>query len=185
MIRGALDRVGAEYVEAANEAAFYGPKIDLQVADPRGREETLSTIQVDLVLPGRFGLGYRRGAENRSPIIIHRSIIGTLERMTAHLLEVHDGALPPWLSPTQVLVIATDEHAAEYATEVNDRLISSGLRAELDEREATLAARIRAAHPRKIPYLVIVGQREQREGTVSVRAARRQAARAGHDQPIH
>ena len=169
LIREALDRAGAAYVEAENEAAFYGPKIDLQVTDPRGREETLSTIQVDLVLPGRFGIGYDRDGERQTPIIIHRSVIGTLERMTAHLLEVHNGALPLWLSPTQVLVLAADDESRQYAAAVKDQLISSGIRVELDNRDATLGARIRAAHPRRIPYLVVVGQREQRDETVSVR----------------
>ena len=169
MIREALDRVGAAYVEAENEAAFYGPKLDLQVTDPQEREETLSTIQVDLVLPGRFGLGYDQGGKRRAPIMIHRSIIGTLERMTAHLLEVHNGALPLWLSPTQALVMPAGEDSREYAAEVKGRLVSSGLRAELDERDATLGARIRAAHSRKIPYVVVVGEREQRDQTVSVR----------------
>jgi threonyl-tRNA synthetase len=169
MIQEALDLAGAEYVEVENEAAFYGPKIDLQVTDPQGREETLSTIQVDLVLPSRFGLGYDRGGKRPAPIMIHRSIIGTLERMTAHLLEVHNGALPLWLSPTQALVMPATEASRVYAVAVKDRLISSGLRAELDERDATLGARIRAAHPRKIPYVVVVGEREQRDQTVSVR----------------
>jgi threonyl-tRNA synthetase len=169
MIREALDRAGASYVEAENEAAFYGPKIDLQVTDPQGREETLSTIQIDLVLPSRFGLEYDQGGERRAPIMIHRSIIGTLERMTAHLLEVHSGALPPWLSPTQALVIPATEGSRAYAAALSNRLLSSGLRAELDEREATLGARIRAAHPRKIPYVVVVGEREERDQTVSVR----------------
>lgn len=169
MIRAALDRAGAAYVEAENEAAFYGPKIDMQVIDPQGRQETLSTIQVDLVLPSRFCLAYQRDGERRSPIMIHRSIIGTLERMTAHLLEVHSGALPPWLAPSQALVMATGDGSRAYAAAVHDRLISSGLRAELDERDATLGARIRAAFPRKIPYVVVVGEREQRDETVSVR----------------
>ncbi|HEX3618145.1 MAG TPA: threonine--tRNA ligase [Solirubrobacteraceae bacterium] len=169
MLRDALDRAGATYAEAENEAAFYGPKIDLQVSDPQGREETLSTIQVDLVLPSRFGLHYDRNGERRSPIMIHRSIIGTLERMTAHLLEVHNGALPVWLSPTQALVMAATESSRTYAAAVNRRLLSSGLRAELDDRDATLGARIRTAYPRKIPYVVVVGEREQRDQTISLR----------------
>ena len=169
MIRHALDSVGAPYVEAEGEAAFYGPKIDLQVTDPHGREETLSTIQVDLVLPQRFGLGYERDRRRQQPIIVHRSVIATLERMTAHLLEVHDGALPPWLSPAQVLGLPGGDDARAYAGEVTGRLTAHGLRAELDERDATLGARIRDARHRRVPYLAIVGEREARAGAVSVR----------------
>jgi len=167
MIRRALDRVGADYVEAEGEAAFYGPKIDLQVTDPQGREETLSTIQIDLVLPERFGL--RIEERSPRPIIIHRSVIGTLERMTAHLLEVHNGALPVWLSPTQALVLPAGDGARPYASAVHQQLADHGLRSELDQRDATLGARIRNAQPRKIPYLAIVGPREVDDQTVSVR----------------
>jgi threonyl-tRNA synthetase len=169
LIRHALERVGASYVEAEGEAAFYGPKIDLQVTDPQGREQTLSTIQVDLLLPQRFGLRYDRGSERQRPIILHRSLIGTLERMTAHLLEVHNGALPTWLSPTQVLVLPVGDGARHYAADVVVGLASQGFRAELDERDATLGARIRAAQRRKIPYLAVVGAREERTRTISVR----------------
>jgi Beta-lactamase/Anticodon binding domain len=169
LLRQALERVGAAYVEAEGETAFYGPKIDLQVSDLHGREETLSTIQVDLLLPHRFGLRYDRDSERQRPIIVHRSIIGTLERMTAHLLEVHNGALPPWLSPTQVLVLPGGDDARRYATDVTAQLASHGLRTELDERNATLGARIRAAQPRKIPYLAVVGEREQQAQTISLR----------------
>jgi len=167
MLRGALGQTGASWQEAAGEAAFYGPKIDLQVTDPRGREETLSTIQVDLVLPQRFGL--RIDDRSPRPIIIHRSVIGTLERMAAHLLEVHDGALPAWLSPVQVLVLPAGDDARPYAALVHRHLADQGLRSELDERDATLGARVRGAQQRKIPYLAIVGAREAADHTVSVR----------------
>jgi threonyl-tRNA synthetase len=169
LIRQALERVGASFVEAEGEAAFYGPKIDLQVTDPQGREETLSTVQVDLLLPQRFGLKYQREATDQQPIMLHRSIIGTIERMTAHLLEVHDGALPLWLSPTQVLVLPANDDARVYATSVKDRLAANGLRVELDERDATLGARIRVAQQRKIPYLAVVGQREEQAQNISIR----------------
>lgn len=169
MIRDALRRTGAPFTEAEDEAAFYGPKIDLQVTDPQGREETLSTIQVDLLLPERFGLRYLRDEQAYTPIMIHRSVIATMERMVAHLLEVHNGALPPWLSPTQVLVLPTDADSRQYATSVTSRLATVGLRAELDERNATLGARIRTAQQRKIPYLAVVGYREHQGQTVSIR----------------
>ena len=169
LIRQALERAGAPFVEAEGEAAFYGPKIDLQVTDPQGREETLSTIQVDLLLPQRFDLKYRRDDVDRQPVMVHRSIIATMERMTAHLLEVHNGALPLWLSPTHVLVLPASDDSRPYASSIKDRLSADGLRTELDERDATLGARIRAAQQRKIPYLAVVGQREEQAQTISIR----------------
>ena len=111
MIRAVLDGIGADYSEALDEAAFYGPKLDLQVTDPQGREETLSTIQVDLHLPTRFELAFRRGDVAERPVIVHRSIVSTLERMVAHLLEVHDGALPVWLAPIQALILPVGDGA--------------------------------------------------------------------------
>lgn len=169
MLREALRRAGAEFSEAEGEAAFYGPKIDLQVSDPQGREETLSTIQIDLLLPERFDLAYEREEQRHRPVIIHRSVVSTMERMVAHLLEVHNGALPAWLSPTQAIVLPAAVEARSYAAEVRDRLGERGLRVELDARDATLGARVRGAQARKIPYAVIVGAREERDGTVSVR----------------
>jgi threonyl-tRNA synthetase len=167
LIRQALRSVGAPFVEA--EAAFYGPKIDLQLSDPQGREKTLSTIQVDLLLPRRFALRYERNNQQERPIIVHRSIISTIERMTAHLLEVHNGALPPWLSPVQVLVLPTSDDTRGYAADIWQHLTCERLRAEIDDRDATLGARIRVAQQRKIPYLAVAGPREQEAGTVSVR----------------
>ncbi len=169
MIREALDRAGADYVEAEGEAAFYGPKLDLQVSDPQGREETLSTIQVDIHLPDRFELRYRHGDLGERPVIVHRSIVSTMERMVAHLLEVHDGALPVWLAPVQVLVLAAGDGARDYAADLARRLRDGGLRVEADDRDATLGARVRLARERRIPYLAIVGEREAASGTVSVR----------------
>jgi threonyl-tRNA synthetase len=171
MIRDALARAGAEYVEAPDEAAFYGPKIDLQVTDPQGREETLSTIQVDVVLPGRFGLGFRRADDGREPpVIVHRSVASTLERMVAHLLEVHDGALPVWLSPVQVQVLPVGgSSAGAHAVAVRDALAAAGLRVEIDDRDHTLAARVREAWQRRIPYVAVAGDREAADGSISVR----------------
>jgi threonyl-tRNA synthetase len=169
ILRQALQQAGVSFVEADAEAAFYGPKIDLQVSDPQGREETLSTIQLDLLLPQRFDLRYERNDQRQRPVIVHRSIISTLERMTAHLLEVHNGALPPWLSPTQVLVLPTSEQSHEYANHVRARLAASGLRTELDGRNATLGARVRDAQQQKIPYIAIVGDREQQAQTIAIR----------------
>ncbi len=169
MIRSALDGLGLDYHEAGGEAAFYGPKVDLQVTDPHGREQTLSTIQVDFYLPGRFDLSYRRGVDREQPVMVHRSIVSTMERMVAHLLEVHNGALPVWLAPTQVAVLPVVDQARTHATEVRDALRRGGLRVELDDRDATLGARVRDAQRRRIPYVAVIGEREVAGATVSVR----------------
>jgi threonyl-tRNA synthetase len=169
MIRAALDKLGVDYVEAEGEAAFYGPKIDLQVSDPQGREETLSTIQVDLHLPARFALRFRRGDTGERPVMIHRSIVSTMERMVAHVLEVHDGALPVWLAPTQVVVLPVSTAGHAHAGRVRDALARVAVRAEVDDRDATLAARVRLAQQQRIPYVAVVGDREASTDAVAVR----------------
>jgi threonyl-tRNA synthetase len=169
MLRTSLDDHGVDYDEAADEAAFYGPKIDLQVTDPQGREETLSTVQVDLYLPGRFDLSFRRGDRSERPVMIHRSIVSTMERMVAHVLEVHRGALPPWLAPTQVVVVPVADDAIHHARAVRQRLHELDVRVELDDRDATLASRIRDAQQRRVPYVAVVGRREADSDTVAVR----------------
>ena len=169
MLRGALEGMGLAFEEAEGEAAFYGPKIDLQVRDPDGREETLSTVQVDLHLPAQFGLSYRRGPDAEMPVMVHRSIVATMERMVAHLLEVHDGALPVWLSPVQVVVLPAVREAIEHAWLVRDQFRDRGLRVEVDDRDDTLGARVRDAEMRRIPYMAVVGRREAAAGTVAVR----------------
>jgi threonyl-tRNA synthetase len=169
MLRRSLDDHGVAYDEASDEAAFYGPKIDLQVTDPQGREETLSTVQVDFYLPGRFDLSFRRGEQSERPVMIHRSIVSTMERMVAHLLEVHRGALPPWLAPTQVVVVPVAEDASSHGRAVRQCLHDRDVRVELDDRDATLASRIRDAQQRHVPYVAVVGRREAESGTVAVR----------------
>jgi threonyl-tRNA synthetase len=169
MIRSALNRLDLDYHEAEGEAAFYGPKIDLQVTDPQRREETLSTIQVDFHLPSRFALSFRRADVPEQPVMVHRSIVSTMERMVAHLLEVHNGALPVWLAPTQVAILPVNPAAHAHAVRVRDALSRRALRAEIDDRDATLAARVRAAQEQRTPYLVVVGERESAADTVSVR----------------
>ena len=169
MIRAALDKLGVDYVEAEGEAAFYGPKIDLQVSDPQAREETLSTIQVDLHLPARFALRFRRGDAAEQPVMIHRSIVSTMERMVAHVLEVHDGALPVWLAPTQVVVLPVSAQARAHALRVRDALARLAMRAEIDDRDETLGARVRAAQLQRIPYVAVVGDREASSDTAAVR----------------
>jgi threonyl-tRNA synthetase len=169
MIRAALDGLGVDYEEVAGEAAFYGPKIDLQITDPQGREETLSTVQVDSHLPARFSLTFQRAGNNERPEMVHRSIVSTMERMVAHLLEVHNGALPVWLAPVQVIILPVDIEAAAHAAKIRFALGAAGLRAEIDDRDATLAARVRVAQQQRPPYLAVVGAREAQTDQVSVR----------------
>ncbi|HXW78283.1 MAG TPA: threonine--tRNA ligase [Acidimicrobiales bacterium] len=169
MMRSALAHLGAEFVEARGEAAFYGPKIDLQVTDPQGREETLSTIQVDFHMPECFDLTFARGEARELPVMVHRSIVSTMERMVAHLLEAHDGSLPVWLAPVQAVVLPVSPAAVDAAVRLKDDLRRAGVRAHLDDRDATLAARVRDAQKARAPYLAVVGDREAAAGTVSVR----------------
>jgi threonyl-tRNA synthetase len=157
----ALADLGLGYEEAEGEAAFYGPKIDVQVTDPAGREETLSTVQLDFNQPERFGLRYVGSDGGRhQPVMIHRGVLSAMERLVAHLIELYDGAFPPWLSPVQVLVLPVADQNAEPARHVAGQLSAAGLRAECDPADATLGARIRSARGRRIPYVAVVGDRE-------------------------
>jgi threonyl-tRNA synthetase len=160
-LAAALTDLGLDYDDAPGEAAFYGPKIDVQVTDPAGREETLSTVQLDFNQPERFDAHYvgADGARHR-PVMIHRGVLSAMERMVAHLIERYDGAFPPWLAPVQVLVLpVADQHAAQ-AGRVADRIRAAGLRAASDPADATLGARIRRARARRVPYVAVIGDRE-------------------------
>ncbi|WPB93523.1 threonine--tRNA ligase [Streptomyces malaysiensis] len=164
-----LDRSGLPYEAEEGEAAFYGPKIDVQVADGAGRESTLSTVQVDFHQPERFDLHYigPDGARHR-PVMVHRSIIGSVERAVAHLIEEHAGAFPAWLAPTQLVVLPISEAELEQAEEVVRRCEGLGLRAELAGPErGSLGARIREY--RLVPYQAVIGAREAGEGQVALR----------------
>ncbi len=170
-LRDALERGGLEYRLDEGGGAFYGPKIDIKYKDAIGREWQGATIQLDFNLPERFELEYM-GTDNKPhrPVMIHRAIFGTLERFTGVLIEHFAGAFPPWLAPVQVRVLPiTDAHAAA-AGDIRDRLAAEGLRAELDARSDTLGYRIRDGELQKIPYLLVVGDREIEAGTVAVRA---------------
>jgi len=157
----ALADLGLGYEEAEGEAAFYGPKIDVQVTDPAGREETLSTVQLDFNQPERFGLRYVGSDGGRhQPVMIHRGVLSAMERLVAHLIELYDGAFPPWLSPVQVLVLPVADQNAEPARHVAGHLRAAGLRADCDPADATLGARIRRARGRRIPYVAVIGDRE-------------------------
>jgi threonyl-tRNA synthetase len=157
----ALGELGLDYEDAPGEAAFYGPKIDVQVTDAAGREESLSTVQLDFNQPERFDACYvgSDGARHR-PVMIHRGVLSSMERMVAHLIERYDGAFPPWLAPVQVLVLPVAEQHAALAGQVADRLRAAALRAESDPADATLGARIHRARARRIPYVAVIGDRE-------------------------
>ncbi|GAB2450436.1 threonine--tRNA ligase [Streptosporangium sandarakinum] len=164
-----LDRSGLPYEAAEGEAAFYGPKIDIQVADGAGRESTLSTVQVDFHQPERFGLHYigADGAKHR-PVMVHRSIIGSVERAVAHLIEHHGGAFPAWLAPVQVVVLPVSDAELPDAAALARRCADLGLRAEVAGPEhGSLGARVRQA--RLVPYQAVIGAREAAAGHVALR----------------
>jgi threonyl-tRNA synthetase len=169
-LRDAIEAAGLPYVVAEGEGAFYAPKIDVHVRDAIGRRWQLSTLQVDFQLPQRFELEYT-GADNarHQPFMIHRALFGSIERFFGILLEHYAGALPPWLAPVQVqLVPIADRHLA-YATEVADRLRQAGLRPEIDDSSGRMQAKVRDAQLAKVPYILVLGDRDQAAGAVSVR----------------
>ncbi|MCP2324573.1 threonyl-tRNA synthetase [Hamadaea flava] len=169
MLRDALIAEGVSFFEAPGEAAFYGPKIDLQIHDVQGRELSLATIQVDFAQPERFDLAYvdSEGVKQR-PVMVHRSIIGSLERLFAHLIEVHQGAFPAWYAPVQLAVVPIGEAQRDAAWALHDRASRSGLRVEVLE-EGSLSLRVREAAQRKIPYAAVIGAREAAAGAVALR----------------
>ncbi|ACQ79476.1 tRNA synthetase class II (G H P and S) [Beutenbergia cavernae DSM 12333] len=169
-LREALDELGLPYERVEGEAAIYGPKIDVQVADARGREETLSTVQVDEQMPGRFGLTYTGddGARHR-PVLVHRGLLSSMERMTALLVELHDGRMPTWLAPVQVRVLPVADRHADAAGALRDELARAGVRAEVSH-DGSLGRRIRDARERRDTYLAVLGDGELASGTVDVTA---------------
>jgi threonyl-tRNA synthetase len=173
----ALEQQGREYELHPGDGAFYGPKIDFAVTDALGRKWQCATIQLDYQLPQQFQLKYV-GADNTEhrPVVIHRAIFGSFERFIALLLEHTAGALPLWLAPVQAIVLPIADRHAGYATSVRDRLTAAGLRVELDARQEKVNYKIREAQLQKIPYMLVVGDREAAEGTISVRS------RSGGDQ---
>jgi len=170
MLREVVEELGLPFFEAEGEAAFYGPKLDVQIKTALGKEETLSTAQLDFLLPERFELEYigEDGKKHR-PVVIHRGIISTMERMTAYLIENFAGALPLWLSPVQAKVIPVSTAFDEYATQINEQLLDAGIRSESDLRNEKLGYKIREAQLEKAPYMLVVGENEQSTGSVSVR----------------
>ena len=176
-LRQALEAAGQAYTINEGDGAFYGPKIDFDVTDAIGRKWQCATIQLDYQMPERFDLKYI-GADNAEhrPVVIHRAIFGSFERFIALLIEHYAGAFPLWLAPVQVRVLPIADRHLEYARTVRDRLGAAGLRAELDERQEKIGYKIREAQLQKIPYMLVIGDREAAEGTVAVRT------RTGGDQ---
>ncbi|MFR8905818.1 MAG: threonine--tRNA ligase [Enterococcus faecium] len=172
MLKAAMDELELDYFEAEGEAAFYGPKLDVQVKTALGTEETLSTIQLDFLLPERFDLTYvgEDGENTHRPVVIHRGIVSTMERFVAYLTEVYKGAFPTWLAPIQATIIpvSVDAHG-DYAYEIKERLQMKGLRVEVDDRNEKMGYKIRASQTQKIPYQLVVGDEELEDATVNVR----------------
>jgi len=176
-LRSALERAGMKYTLNEKDGAFYGPKIDFDVTDAIGRKWQCATIQLDYQMPERFDLKYT-GADNAEHrvVVIHRAIFGSFERFIAILIEHYMGAFPLWLAPVQAIVLPISDRHLDFARSTRDRLQSAGLRVELDERQEKIGYKIREAQLQKIPYMLVVGDRESADGTVSVRT------RAGGDQ---
>ena len=169
LLREALVGAGVSFVEEPGEAAFYGPKIDIQGRDVLGREFTISTIQVDFKMPQRFELSYTdSGGSKRAPVMVHRSLVGGLERLLAHLIEVHQGAFPVWYAPVQLVVLPVGAGQQESAFRLAGEAVRSGLRAEV-AAEGSLGLRLRKAISHRVPYAAVIGAKEDAASQVSLR----------------
>ena len=169
-LREVMDQLGLDYTEEIGEAAFYGPKLDVNVKPAVGAEYTLSTCQLDFCLPAKFDLTYvdRDGAE-RTPVVIHRAILGSLDRFMAYLIEETMGNFPTWLAPVQVKILPITDRAHEYSLKVSEELEAMGVRTEVDLRNEKLGYKIREAQMEKVPYKLVIGDKEAEDGTVAVR----------------
>ena len=172
MLKEVLDEMGIDYYEALDEAAFYGPKLDIQVKTSLGHDETLSTVQLDFLLPERFDLTYvgEDGENTHRPVVIHRGVVSTMERFVAYLIEEYKGAFPTWLSPEQVVIIPVnlDLHT-DYAYDVLNKLKANKIRVSVDERNEKMGYKIREAQTNKVPYQLVVGDNELEDQAVNVR----------------
>ncbi len=171
MLKAAMDDLGLDYFESEGEAAFYGPKLDVQTKTALGGEETLSTIQLDFLLPERFDLKYTGAdGEEHRPVMIHRGIVSTMERFTAYLTEMYKGAFPTWLAPKQVEIIPVkNELHLDYARQLSSKLGAHQIRVSIDDRNEKMGYKIRQAQVMKTPYTLVVGDQEVADGTVTVR----------------
>jgi threonyl-tRNA synthetase len=173
MLTRALEREGIEYRVAEGEGAFYAPKIDLHMTDSLGRSWQLGTVQLDYNMPERFGLTYT-GADNADhmPVMIHRALFGSFERFIGILIEHYAGEFPLWLAPVQAAVLPLADRHVDYAREVETALSAAGLRAEVDDRTESVGRKIREAELNKVPYMLVVGDREAEQRAVALRRHR-------------
>ena len=171
MLKKAMDDLNLDYYEAEGEAAFYGPKLDIQTKTALGNDETMSTIQLDFMLPERFGLTYvGQDGKEHQPVMIHRGIVGTMERFIAYLTEIYKGAFPTWLAPEQVHIIPVNEDAhGEYADELAKKMKAANIRVVVDHRNEKMGYKIRESQTQKVPYTLVVGDDEKANNGVSVR----------------
>ena len=170
-LRQVLNDLKIDYTEEIGEAAFYGPKLDVNVKPAIGAEYTLSTCQLDFCLPAKFQLTYvDKDGSYKTPVVLHRAILGSLDRFMAYLIEETKGRFPLWLAPVQVKVLPVSDKSLDYASKVNDVLYDAGIRAELDSSSEKIGYKIRAARQEdRVPYMLIIGEKEVQENTVSVR----------------
>lgn len=171
LARKAMNELDVKFIEAEGEAAFYGPKIDVQIKNAAGKEDSIATCQIDFYSPERFDLSFiNEKGEKERPVIIHRAIMGSFDRFFAFLVEQTGGAFPSWLAPIQarILPISTEKHL-DYAHKIHSELLANGIRSELDETNETLSKKIRAGELQKIPYLLVVGDKEKESESVNVR----------------
>ncbi|MBT2638528.1 MULTISPECIES: threonine--tRNA ligase [unclassified Bacillus (in: firmicutes)] len=171
MLKEAMDEMGLDYFEAEGEAAFYGPKLDVQVKTALGKEETLSTVQLDFLLPERFDLTYiGEDGKHHRPVVIHRGVVSTMERFVAFLIEEYKGAFPTWLAPVQAQIIPVSPAVHyDYAKEIKEKLKAEGFRVEIDGRDEKIGYKIREAQMQKVPYMLVVGDNEVADKAVNVR----------------
>ncbi len=170
-LRKVLDDIGIPYIEKIGEAAFYGPKLDVQVKPAVGNEYTLSTCQLDFCLPAKFNLAYiDKDGEKKMPVVIHRAVFGSIDRFIAYYIEETKGALPTWLAPLQVKILPITDKQLEYAKDVYNKILEKGIRVELDSRQEKLGYKIREAQMAKVPYILVIGDKEIEANSVGVRA---------------
>ena len=170
-LRDTLDSIGIEYTEEIGEAAFYGPKLDVNVKPAVGAEYTLSTCQLDFCLPAKFDLKYvDADGSKKTPVVLHRAILGSLDRFMAYILEETKGKLPTWLSRVQVKVLPLSDKYVDYSQKIYEKLLDEGIRAEIDTRDEKIGYKIREARLEKVPYMLVLGQKEEETGEVAVRS---------------
>ena len=170
-LRETLDAIGIEYTEEIGEAAFYGPKLDVNVKPAVGAEYTLSTCQLDFCLPMKFDLKYvDADGTKKTPVVLHRAILGSLDRFMAYILEETKGKLPTWLSPVQVKVLPLSDKYVDYSQKIYEKLLDEGIRAEIDTRDEKIGYKIREARLARVPYMLVLGQKEEEANQVAVRS---------------